>query len=434
MGRNGRAIALAGALVLVIAPRTAGAADPNDPNPRGRLDASEGDSIDALLELPRALLYPFHLLAEYAFRRPLYAFATWVDESHMVQKVERVLHPTPDLRWSPTFWFDLGVFASLGAAFEWRNALVSGNDFSISAATGGLQIWHLSVKDRIALGPLWLGARGDFLTRNDRDFYGLGPRSPNVETHFRETRYEAFAFTTLGTTRHLVIEMANGFRGEVGGSSMDSPSIETAFKPQDIPGFQEPVRLAMGTLDIRADSRSSYDDEGGGASVAANAAYARDVVRPTRVFVKGTLDARAAIEVVRPGRVLTARAYVVDNVPLDRDPVPFTELAMLGWANHIGFQWGRFRGESAVLGELSYRYPIAYYLDADLIASAGNVFTRTFSDFDFGALTTSWAIALRTRRWGPAPLVMAMGVGSTRLEEKFSIESFRFFVGTSEGP
>ena len=122
----------------------------------------------------------------------------------------------------------------------------------------------------------------------------------------------------------------------------------------------------------------------------------------------------------------------MDTVPLGELPVPFAEQAMLGWNNHFGFQWGRFRDEAAILTELRYRYPIAYFVDMQWGVSVGNVFAKDFSDFDAKALTTSITVGFRTRRTGRTPLRVLLGVGTTRFDQAFEIQSVRLYVSNAE--
>ena len=66
--------------------------------------------------------------------------------------------------------------------------------------------------------------------------------------------------------------------------------------------------------------------------------------------------------------------------------------------------------------------------------SFGNVFARDLSDFDVKALTTSFAIGLRTRRTGASPLEVAVGFGTTRFDQDFAIQSVRVYAGIWDGP
>jgi hypothetical protein len=171
----------------------------------------------------------------------------------------------------------------------------------------------------------------------------------------------------------------------------------------------------------------------GGARLTGNVTYGRDVRDSERTFVSTEADAEVAIEVSHPDRVLSLRGYFMDSVPLGTEPVPFLEQAMLGWKNHYGFVWGRFRDNAALMAELKYRYPVGYYLDMMLIGSVGNVFARDLSDFTPKALTSSLGVGFRTRRTGLKPIELIVAVGSSRFDQAFSIESVRLYLSITEG-
>lgn len=385
--------------------------------------------VDSLLWGPRIVFFPFHLIAEYVLRKPLYAFTEWADRSHAWPILMRILHPVPDFEWSPTLSLDLGVNASAGAQMKMRNLFARGNDLQASAA-GGLAVLEFDARDRSSSGPVFAGVH-QHAARRVRPFFGLGPDSPDARTYFAQIRWEGGVFAGFDAGAHVHVEFSEGFRRERVGPADISPSIETRFDTATLPGFAA-LDLVMAAADVRIDTRRS-PEHNGGVRVLANATYAQDVVVRDRSFVSMELDAEAAVEISRPDRVLSARFYGADAVPLGAAPVPLTHLSMLGWRNHLGFVWGRFRGESALMAELRYRYPIAYFTDAQLSVSAANVFARDLHDFDAGKLTTAFAAGIRTRRTGLTPIEVMFGFGTTRFDEAFSVNSVRLYIGTPEG-
>lgn len=424
--------------LLVIAPlfttRLAHAKDTTlDPDKRKDRNAYRGrtgpDHVDEpFLWVPRVLFFPLYLIAEWIIRRPIYAFVEWSDRHHIVPKTMRVLHPTPDFEWGPTLNVDFGVEAWVGAHLTMRNLFVRGNELRSSIALG-FNVLGFDATDEWRRGPVSLGV-WQHAGRRNRPFFGLGPDSPDTQVNFTQTQWETGAYAGFDAGRHVHVEASGAFRRETVGPGLE-PSIETAFDPATLPGFED-VNLATMGLALRVDSRKTFD-EPSGVRLVANAMHARDVVVPDRSFLAGEVDAQGAVEVSRPGRVLSARFYGAETLPTGSDPVPLTFLPMLGGPNHLGFYWGRFRGEAAVMAELRYRYPIAYDGDAQLVLSAGNVFARDFHDFDVAKLTTSLAVGLRTRRAGLLPIDLLLGFGTTRFDQPFEIDSVRLFVGTDLG-
>lgn len=396
---------------------------------RGRPRAT--NAAEGLLWIPRVALLPAFAVTEFGVRRPVYTAAEWADRHHVVPILDRVFNPAPGISWSPIVSLDLTVNSTFGVKAKWRDFIVAGHDLKATAETGGSDNWRVTVKDQWAIGRhVYAGARGDFSSFPNRPFYGFGPRSPNLRTNFFHARYEGFLFEGITIDDHFQIELAQGYRVERTAAGI-SPSIESRVSPEAIPGFGD-VQLAMAMLDFRIDSRRARE-QNGGVRLVGNVTYAHDTAVSERSFASASLDLEAAVEVSYPDRVLAARAYAVETFALGREPVPFTHQAMLGWQNHVGFVWGRFRGDTAVLAELQYRYPIAYFVDAQWTASAGNVFGERFEGLSVGSLTGSIGVGLRTRRIGTWPVEVTFALGTTRFDQPFSFDSVRVYFGTTEG-
>jgi hypothetical protein len=394
---------------------------------RGRLGKDHVD--EPFLWIPRVVFFPFYLIAEFVIRRPIYAFVEWSDRHHIVPKVMRIMHPTPDFEWNPTLNVDFGVEAWVGAHFTLRNLFVRRNELSSTLALG-FNVFDFEARDEWRGGPVTFGVR-QHVGRHNRPFYGLGPDSPDEQTNYTDTQWDVGAYGAVDVGKHARVEVSETFRKETLGPSSVEPSIETVFDTATLPGFEN-VHLATLGVGLRVDSRKT-EDEPSGVRLLANLEHARDVVEPDLSFLEGTVDAQAALEVSRPGRVVSVRFYGADTLPSGTAPVPLTDLPMLGGTNHLGFYWGRFRGESAVMAELRYRYPIAYDGDAQIVLSAGNVFARDLHDFDVAKLTASFAVGLRTRRAGLLPLQVLLGFGTTRFDQPFAVDSVRLFIGTDLG-
>jgi hypothetical protein len=399
--------------------------DPAEYRGRGR----QTDAADVLAWFPRILFYPVYLLLEPFVRWPAYEAAAFIDRHHVVPIVDRIFHPTPTFYWHPTFAFDLGVYGSVGATGTWRDALVRGHTVRASFATGGVDTWEARIRDELRVGPARFGVYGSFFERNDRAFFGLGPDSGGPRTWFTLGRYDALAFLGLGDGDHARIEASEGVRFESTEGGRD-PSIETVFDTSTIPGYGQSYALARSSLDVRLDSRAS--ETATGARFVASASYARDVRRPDVSFAQTSVELEGSIEAMHPGRTLAFRFYGSNVFRLGTEPVPFEELSMLGWRNHYGFEWGRFRDEAAVLAETSWRYPIAYLIDMTWIASVGNVFAHDFHDFDVRQLTGSLAVGFRTRGTGRVPIELLFAAGTTRFDQPFGIDSFRVYLATTD--
>jgi len=443
--RSARARWLTASLIaasLCGAARTAAADEPLPaaaaPDPEQRRDPAQyrgrenpTTAAEALSWIPRVAFFPAYAVTEFGVRRPVYVVAEWADRHHLVPILDEVFHPTPDIFWSPTLSLDLGAITFVGAQIRWRNLLVPGHELRASAAFGAVDAWHFTLRDRWQLGTeVYAGARGEYESRWDRAFFGLGPRSRNFRRNFSQARGDGFVFAGLEHGNHLRVELAEGYRAERTGEG-GFPTVTPLFSRDEMPGYGD-LGLAMAMLDLKVDSRRSRE-QNSGVRLVANTTYARDPRASARSFVSTELDVEAAVEVSYPDRVLAARVYAMDTFALGAEPVPFTHMATLGGRDHTGFIAGRFRGESALLGELRYRYPIAYFVDAQWTASAANVFAERFADFTPGALTGSLGIGLRTRHTGHTAFELTLGLGTTRFEQPFAIDSVHVAFGTTEG-
>jgi hypothetical protein len=397
---------------------------------RGRTNHT--DAADVGLWFPRVLLSPLWVLTEFGLRIPVYETLSFLDDHKVIAWVANDLFkPTPNITWYPQISADLGVFIAAGAGIDFRNLGARDHTLSLSAAAGGPDVWFLSARDDWKAGPARVGISGRGYSRGDRAFYGLGPNSSEDDrTNFTEELIEGFGYASLNQKEHFHLTASAGFRAERSSGTDDQPSIETRFDTSRIPGFGK-TNLAMSNVNLVLDSRKNVRDSGGGVRLVANATYGRDVIDHEREFVSGSADAEVAVEVMKPGRVLTLRGFVSDSAPLGREPVPFLEQSMLGWHNHLGFIWGRFRDEAAALAEIRYRYPVAFFVDMEWVASAANVFDRKFSDFDIKKLTGSVGVGFRTRRTGLTPLELIVALGTTRFDEAFSIDSVRVYLSTT---
>ncbi len=421
--------------VVVVKTDDAATIDPvkrTDPSAfRGR--ENYGDAGDALAWIPRVIFFPVYLTTEYVLRRPTDAFAGWVDENHVVPIIRKILDPIPQFSWNPALALDFGTFVALGVDVRLHDIFVKGHEMSGTVLSSGLDGYMFALRDSWRLDDVvHVGVKGGGSYHQDRRFYGFGYKSSiNDLSYFAETRYEAFAFQDFDYRKHVHVEASEGFRSDLSGPGF-FPSSGGVFPPQSMPAYGAQMDLAMAMLDVKLDTRRQPLEPSGGARLFGNVTYAHDVSNPERTFVTATLDGQIAAEVMKPDRILSLRAYAVDTWALGSEPVPFTYDAMLGFDHHLGFIWGRFRDASALMAELRYHYPIAYYFDMEWVASVGNVFMQNFADFKPERLTSSLSVGLLTRRTGLLPIELLVGFGTTRFDEAFNINSVRVYLSTTE--
>jgi hypothetical protein len=339
----------------------------------------------------------------------------------------------PNFMWAPTLVVDLGVLASGGVILRWHKALFPRNDLAASASTGGARFWHLAARDRVTLGDFYLGVLGDYLTRPDRPFYGRGNTSRVQDvTYYTQTRGTAYALAGWLPSNHVRVELSGGYRYEHMGPGQ-APSIDTRFDVQnDVPGYGQRLDLLAANATLVLDSRRRRV-QNSGVRWETHGSYALDPRNTDWQWLALETDLEAGLEVMHPGRVLSASVYAVDTIAMGQNPVPIPDQAVLGLYRLPGFLWGRYVDNSVVVFEVNYRYPIWEHLDALWTASAGNVFSLHFINFSPSALAGSLGVGVRTRFAGHDAIEVFMALGTSRFNEPFAIEGFRLHVGVNSG-
>lgn len=399
---------------------------------------------EALLWVPRVVFAPLQLVTEYGLRRPVRAVVAGIESSHLPAYVGAVFSPTPSFSWMPSASFDFGFAPMFGAGFTWNHALVQGNQLRVVGTTGGLDYVDVSARDRITIGTVRLGVRGAYFDRPDRIFYGLGPYSQWANlSRYRRRFADAFALFDWLPTSHFQLNAEAGYRADSTGEGvrgMHIPgqpppaTITDRFDVQDpamVPGFG-PLNLFLAHGVVTLDSRRHITHTSG-ARLVVDATVGVDVFNQNQRFGVASALLEGAVELMHPGRVLVGSLYAADSQPFGSDPVPFTYLPTLGGTIHQGFRYGRFIGQSALVAEIDYRYPIWTRLDAVWMASVGNVFGQHFEGFRFDALTGSAGVGVRLRMDNSAPIEALVAFGSNRFDQPFGIEGVRLFLGVNRG-
>ena len=119
------------------------------------------------------------------------------------------------------------------------------------------------------------------------------------------------------------------------------------------------------------------------------------------------------------------------EIPAAEEPL---RLSLLGGFEAMrGWFVGRFRGESAAVFTLNYRYPIWYGLDGDIYLEAGNAFGPRFEGFDPARLFGSAGLGFRTAGNRDLSFDVILAVGTSRFDEPFQLNSFRLALGLNRG-
>ncbi len=381
--------------------------------------------------IPRVILFPLYVITEYGIRAPTGYVTTAIERSHVIDRINAVMHPLPNLSITPSLVVDLGLVTSGGLHLRWSDAGVRGNTVRLLFATGGANFWRLGFTDSFQFATRgYVGMTVTYNERNDWRFYGIGSRTfERDEQRFNWARTDVRLFLDWATFHHFGVTAAGGIRYDHFGA----PDIALTL-PQGTPGYDDHGTF-YGEASVFADTRHIDAPRSTGARIEGRMTAAADTRNTTeRQWIGGEVEGSVFLEVKHPGRVLGLRTYASMVHPLSSSAVPFVDLPTLGGFETMqGWYWGRFRGESAAVMTASYRYPIWYYLDGMLFAEVGNTFGRNFDGFDFRHLYGSAGLGFRTTGDRDLSFHGLLAFGSSRFDEPFEVRSVHVAFGINRG-
>ncbi len=456
-------------------PGTAGSDKPLEddrpvPNYDGRPDdaASAGD---VLLWIPRLALYPVHFVLNWFVRKPIVWALTRAEANAFFARVEKALtFFNGKATLFPTFLADFGLNPAVGLAYTHSGLFADGNTFNLSVAVWNPEDWlrvsirneQLALNDDSGLFVL----DGEFLRRPDQVYYGLGAdtRTDDERIYAIERVEVGLAlFATLHelnkisfSTRFRSVEFDDDAqRPQIGrtlnlnGEPLERPGAIAFSTPDAIPGFDDRYQLLEHRIHLMLDSRSPDTQFEGGTGLRFEA-FGSFEWDPTRtkcleVWVGGEFS--ALYDFSGNGHVAGLRMYtefLIDDI--GEGDVPFTELPQMG-GNEVmrGYLPGRFIGKYAVAVTGSYRYPVWSLIDAEIFGSIGNAFgtPEEVNDvpitgdgsqrFSFKRLYAAGGIGLRTNLARDTALNILFGLGTSRFDTEFGIDSIRFTFGVTQG-
>jgi len=427
-------------------------AKPGDERPLPSYDGRDEESTsagEALIWVPRVLLYPVHLVLEYLIRWPIVQGVTAAEEHHLFTRVERFFtFSDGDGGLFPTLFFDFGLSPSMGLYFFHDNILVPDHNLVVQVGYWPVDWLHVIVTDQFKVfrdSGGTVTSRVEVVYRPDFQFHGLGPYSIQDDLReFRkqETEVEFSLRASLGDLNRIDtglfyrnVKILNG--EDDGVADPDSPFDVT--DPNHVPGYGETYNLLQAKVKFELDSRSPdrVTKPGSGLRMEVLGSFAIDPGDPELRFVRYGGEVAGFWDITGQNNVLAARFYVELLESVGDTPVPITERIKLGGDEYLrGFLEGRFRGDSAMVATVDYRYPIWSFLDANLFVSVGNVFNGRFEKFDVGSMVMNWGLALRTNTSRDVSLDIMAAFGTNRFEQwdgGFSVDNVRVTFGVNQG-
>lgn len=431
------------ALVCVIGPARADDGDKRPPQDYGRPhDTTAGD---AALWVPRVLFFPFYLVTNYVIRAPIGALVKTAERDQWANELYEVFTfgPRHQVGIFPSFLVDFGLLPSVGFNGYVKYAGAENNTVNFHLGFWGPEWWNAIVSDRYD----WthrdhFTLRGQFIRRQDNPFYGMGPTSD----HNDRARYGTNVFDArLGYQRDLgAFSLLTTSAGVTAlsfheGRCCRDVSVGEAisrgrFAPP--PGWGEDYVAFTPKAELRLDSRPPRPNPGTGVHLEARA-------EPGFAPALGSAEAKAWIRYAGSVGVvvdLTGKqrnlGIAVDTILSDplQGQIPFTEQASLGGDVLMrGYLRGRLVGRSALVGTLSYTWPVSAFFDGSLQVATGNVFGAHYDGFDAKLLRMSYGIGARGNKARGSNMEVLVALGTRTFDEGAGFDTIRFVFGVHNG-
>lgn len=370
-----------------------------------------------LLWVPRVLLFVPRLIFD-GISWPIGAAARFI-EHHNLQTWAKDALTTQDgtIGVRPVLDFATGYRPAFGLTFFDEKLLGPKTDFRLTLAGDFEDVIAAAVQlrptheDRAV--EYRLGA--SFKRRNDFLFSGIGMAEARSNPN---TRYGA---DLLDVTNQVDLLASDHVRFGLDGAFLlrrfrdappvgDDPSISQVYcvrllgrcvpgtvSDREVPGFNQGAQFFRGGVSLRVDTRNRRFTPSNGALIEVGASYAQELPSGAHwFFTHGTVV--GAFALLGSSRVLLVRATTLAVWQLGNDPVPFSELPVLGDPDMLrGVRRGRFRDDSLVLGTAEYRWPIWMWMDASLFVDYGGVFGPAYRGFDLREMVPAIGAAVRVR-------------------------------------
>jgi len=413
------------------------------PNYRGR-EPPPTTAGDVLIWVPRVILFPVYLVAQYVIRTPVGALSTAAEKNHWPSSVFNFFAFGPDHQGGifPVFLINFGFRPSIGLHFFWNNTFATGNKVTADAAWGGSNWITIGVGDRYSFSKNnSLAVEAHWNRRPDSIFYGIGSET----TDNFPSRYGTDVVDGAVSYSHVLGRLrlegkARVFRTVFRDySCCGDPSLRQRVEAGQLPappGFEENTTAAEMGVKAVLDTRSHGPTNRSGVRVAVAVDPAVDVGQGfDRSWIKYGGGVEGSWDVTGKGRVLSLGVTALFSDPMGGQPVPFTELVSVGGTEPFaGFLAGRLRDRSALGAQLSWRWPVYPYLDGVAAVAFGNVFDNHLSNFRFELLRLSAELGVRTVAGaGPGSFQFVFGVGTEPFSQGLRLTSFRFALGVTYG-
>ena len=388
---------------------------------------------DVLIWIPRVVVAPLYLIAEYVVRRPTGLLIETAERHRWVPRLIDYLNGPIGI--VPTALIDLGLSPTVGFYFFWNDAIASNNQVRATASFGSGVISAVLLDRYRIPGSRWqLALRGAVSRRDEANFYGIGWNTDFDDTaRYEDHRLEASTSAAVRFAGRSSLSFGAGMRKVTlhDTACCGDPSIGEAVAMglfAEPPGFADggysgPFTRARLVLDSRAQAPGS----GVGLTVDAEQGSDPDT---DRVWLRTAVALAGSLELGQPRRVASLSVEAELAEPLEGDDVPFTELVSLGGSGPLpGFMPGRLIGRSAAAATLKYEWPVWAYLTGVAQVGAGNVFDEHFDDLELGRMRASAGFGMRSVGLGDHRFELLIALGTEPFDEGGGVDSVRLQFG-----
>ncbi len=271
-----------------------------------------------------------------------------------------------------------------------------------------------------------LSVLGGWREATQVSFFGIGnDTSDSDETNYLFRQPYGSALFTIFPTRRVVM-LGGGFElsrwSQLSGEGTLSPSVETRYTPEELPGLGAEVtyRHTQATIGIDLRTSPGYTRRGGyyGATF-------HDYTDPDHAFGFKLLEYEAIqhLPILRETWVLSLRGRVQTATSKDDQQTPFFMTPALGGGSTLrGYSSWRFRDRNSLLLQAEWRVMVNRYLDLAFFYDTGKV-AAFAADLNFENLKDDFGFGVRFHGPFVTPLRVELAKSREGLHLVFSTSS-----------
>lgn len=405
---------------------------------------------DVLAWPVRVVLFPFFLVNEFIFRRPIGWLVVETEKHGLVEAVTDffTFGPKQNITLYPSALFDFGLLPSVGFNLAWKEFLAEPNTLRTHFGFWGPTWINAKITNEYRLSKReTLSVSASFTRRRDNPFFGVGPFSDQSNwTRFGAQSFEVAPAYSHDYWRSSNMQFTAGFRGLdffhgtcCGDDSLDYALGANRFPPEQRPqSYGQDYYGGFQRAKVALDTREARPAPGSGFRVEAHEETMFDISKQPRgldrnSWVKWGGSIGGAIDVTGHQRVLALSVHT-EFADAIRGNVPFTDQVTLGGDDLMpGYIRNRMIDRSAAVAHVQYTWPVWVYLDGIIGASMGNVWGEHLENFKVQDSRLAAALGVRSNGNRDSGFELLVGAGTDPLSQGFAPSSFRFLLGSHHG-